>query len=102
MKNFEEICSQLLRQFKECQKQPSYFDIIEIARRITDNFKNGGKTKTSPEVLVHYCTDVSEVEKIRKWSKIEYEEMKYNNMEFYIFSNLTNNKVDIMYYPVAL
>ena len=33
---------------------------------------------------------------------IECEEMKYNNMEFYIFSNLTNNKVDIMYYPVAL
>ena len=51
---------------------------------------------------MHYCTDVSEVEKIRKWSKIECEEMKYNNMEFYIFSNLTNNKVDIMYYPVAL
>ncbi len=103
MKNFEVIYTQLLRQFRKCKKQPSFFDVIEIARCITDNFKNGGKTEPSPEVCVHYCTNKKELENAQKRTETEYEEVKkYNNMEIYIFSNWSDNRVDVIYFPVSL
>ena len=100
MKSFEMIYRQLIKQFKEYDNQPSYFDVLEITRRVVANFQNAGKTRPVPEVLVHYCTDSKEVEDARKLPKTKCEEVKYNNMEFFIFSNWLKNRVDVMYCPV--
>ena len=52
---------------------------------------------------MHYCTNKKELENAQKRTETEYEEVKkYNNMEIYIFSNWSDNRVDVIYFPVSL